>query len=135
MSDTQQHPQHKQAPEPNPPVAQTDVHEFLSELDGGNFETRLARALSTAAAAAFDHDAKAKVTVEFTLTRIPDTLAQVRVEHRLAYKRPTQLGSSAEDAKNATVMHIGFGGVLSILPPGVTVGGQGSLNLGNKGGR
>lgn len=95
--------------------AATDVSEFLSDLDGGVFERKLSVALSQVAAATTDHDKVGKVTIEFTLTKVPGT-CQVTVGHQLKYTRPTLDGKASEEEKRSTVLHVGKNGSLSLVP-------------------
>lgn len=44
-------------------AAATDVAEFITDLDGGQFERLLSIALSQTAAAVVDHDKKGAVTI------------------------------------------------------------------------
>lgn len=94
----------------------TDPGEFISELDAGLFESKLARALSDVALGVTNNEKKqGKVTVTFTLSRIAES-SQVNVAHRLEYKKPTRRGSQGEDDTTSTPMHVGRGGRLTISP-------------------
>lgn len=95
--------------------AATDVGEFISELDGGVFERKLSIALSTVAASVVDNDRVGKVTIEFSLTKIPGT-SQVHCGHTLKFTRPTMDGEASEKEKRSTPMHVGKFGKLSITP-------------------
>ena len=105
---------------PHTPDNLTDVSEFIADLDGGHFERMLAVALSQSAAAAIDHNprgkAKSKVTLDFTIEQIAGT-QQVRMSHRLIFKKPTSTGRSTDEAEGHTVWHVGKGGKLSLAQP------------------
>lgn len=99
-------------------AAATDVGEFMTDLDGGQFEHMLSVALSQTAAAVVDYSEngkvrKGKVTLTFDVERIPGT-HQVRIEHALKYMRPTSVGKSTDEAGGATVLHVGQYGKLSL---------------------
>lgn len=94
-------------------AAATDVPEFISELDGGVFERKLSIALSTVAASVVDNERMGKVTIEFSLTKIPGT-SQVHCGHTLKFTRPTMDGEASEKEKRNTPMHVGKFGKLSI---------------------
>lgn len=55
-------------------AAATDVAEFITDLDGGQFERLLSIALSQTAAAVVDNGKKGEVKVTFQVERIPGTL-------------------------------------------------------------
>jgi ribosomal protein L21 len=101
------------APTSRPASAATDVAEFVTDLDGGQFEQMLSTALSRVAAAVVDHERKGKVTVVFDITKIPGT-HQVRVNHGVKYANPTALGAQSEEIETSTVLHVGKGGAMSI---------------------
>lgn len=98
----------------NPPTqAVTDVPEFITDLDGGQFDRALSIALSQTAAAVVDNDKVGEVNVAMKIKPIPGS-HQVRVEHTLTFKRPTRDGKAAEEVTRSTVMHVGKGGKLSL---------------------
>jgi hypothetical protein len=107
--------------------AATDVPEFISDLDGGQFERKLSVALSQVAAAVIDQEGKSKgkVSIEFTLDQIPGT-HQVRIDHALKFSKPTRDGKSSEEEKRHTVLHVGKYGALSLAQPQF-VGKQGDI--------
>lgn len=100
---------------PNTSAAQTDVSEFISDLDGGQFERMVAVALGEAGAAAVDHNKVSNVDMKLTIERIPGT-HQVTIKHTLKYQRPTADGKRSEEATRKTVMHVGKNGVMSLMP-------------------
>lgn len=105
----------------------TDVGEFLSSLDGGVLEQKLAVALSHVAAAVMDRDRSGEVALRLTFERLDGAAFQVRVKHALKFTRPTEAGKVSEDEERATVMWVGRYGRLTVLPPDTTFGGQRSI--------
>lgn len=100
---------------PNTSAAQTDVSEFITDLDGGQFDRMLSVALGEVAAGVVDYDKVGEVTVKLHLSRIPGT-HQVTVAHTLKFQRPTADGKRSEEATRKTVMHVGKNGVMSLMP-------------------
>jgi hypothetical protein len=96
--------------------AATSVPEFVSELDAGQFENMFSVGVSETAAAALMHEKKGEVSVTLKFSHIPGT-QQVRIESITKFKRPTSNGSVIEDAKGATVMHVGPRGRLTLTQP------------------
>lgn len=96
-----------------PSAAATDVPEFITDLDGGQFEVMLSTALSRVCAAVVDHERKGKVTVTFDIQKIPGTY-QVRIGHGVKFSNPTSMGMQSEEVETATVLHVGKGGALSL---------------------
>lgn len=101
---------------PDTTAAATDVAEFMTDLDGGQFDRMLSVALSKTAAAVVDRERKGKVTVTFDLEHIPGT-HQVRIGHTVKFEHPTMAGKVAEEAGGATVLHVGRYGALSLAQP------------------
>lgn len=97
-------------------AAATDVAEFITDLDGGQFERLLSIALSQTAAAVVDHDKKGAVTIKLQIERIEGT-HQVRIAHTLTFTKPTSMGKSSEETDGATVLHVGKFGALSLAQP------------------
>lgn len=93
--------------------AATDVAEFVTDLDGGQFDHLLSVALSEVAAAVVDREKKGKVKIEFEFERIAGT-HQVRIGHTIKFEKPTTTGKVAEEASGATVLHVGRYGRLSL---------------------
>lgn len=102
----------------------TDVGEFLSALDGGVLEQKLAVALSHVAAAVMDRDRSGEVVLRLTFERLDGAAFQCRVKHKLQFVRPTEAGKVSEDEERATVLWVGKFGRLTVLPPDTTFGGQ-----------
>lgn len=105
------------------PAAATDVGEFITDLDGGNFDHMLSIALSKVAAAVVDREKKGKVSIELSFEHIKGT-HQVRVAHSVKFVQPTTTGKVAEEAGGATVVHVGQYGRLSLAQPSL-LDGQG----------
>lgn len=104
---------------PTPPdtsAASTDVPEFVSDLDGGQFERMLSIALSKTAAACIDYERGGEVVIKFKMERIPGT-QQLRLGHKLAFGRPTMTGKVTEETEGATVLYVGRYGALSLAQP------------------
>lgn len=100
-----------------PSGAATDVGEFLTDLDAGQFDAMLSVALSKTAAAVVDKEKKkGKVTITLDFEAIKGT-HQVRVAHTVKYIAPTMSGKSSEEAGGATVLHVGRNGRLSLAQP------------------
>jgi len=92
----------------------TNVNEFLCDLDGGVFESKLSRALSDVAAGVLDHGKAGKVTVTLSLKQIGQS-QQVMINHKLAYTRPTNCGDIGENNETQTPMYVGEKGALTIF--------------------
>lgn len=101
--------------------AATDVGEFITDLDGGQFDRMLSIALSEVAAAVVDHEKKGEVTVKLKFEGIKGT-HQVRCAHTVEFKKPTRLGKAIEQADGATVLHVGKQGRLSLTQPDLLKG-------------
>lgn len=99
---------------------ETNVTEFICDLDGGVFEQKLGHILSEVAGAVVDHGEKGKsgqVQITLDIKRIGQS-AQVEVKHKLAYNRPTMHGKSSEEEQLMTPMYVGVGGKLTFFPEG-----------------
>jgi hypothetical protein len=101
---------------PDTSAAATNVGEFITDLDGGQFEYKLSAALSQVAAASVDNDKTGEVNIKMTFERIPGT-NQVRCHHTLKFVKPTLDGKSGEEEKRSTVLHVGKFGKLSLGQP------------------
>ena len=95
--------------------AATDISEFITDLDGGQFDRKLSIALSQAAAASVDNQKEATVTVKFKLKPIGGS-HMAHVDHTLEFKKPTESGSTSETETRTTTMHVGKFGKLSLAP-------------------
>lgn len=96
--------------------ASTDVTEFISDLEAGQFEQMLSVALSQVAAAVVDREKKGSVEIKLNFEHIKGT-QQVRLAHVVTFKRPTMSGKATEDSAGATVLHVSKGGRLSLAQP------------------
>ena len=99
-----------------PTTAPTDVAEFVTDLDGGQFELLASQALSESAAATVDFGRVSEVTIKFKIEQIMGT-HQVRIQHDTKFKRPTSMGTKTEETSGATVLHVGKYGRLSLAQP------------------
>ena len=108
--------QEQTATKPDTTRAATNVPELISDLDGGVFERVLSIALSQVGSAVTTHEKKGEVTLKLKFEHIKGT-SQVRMEHDLAFKKPTGSGASSEVTKGATVLHVGRFGALSLTQP------------------
>lgn len=103
------------APTHSSTSAATDVGEFMSDLDGGQFDRMLSIALSQVAAGTCDNDGKGEVTVKFSFTKVPGA-AQVICAHALKFTRPTADGKASEEVTRKTALHVGKFGRLTLAP-------------------
>lgn len=93
----------------------TDVHEFISDLNGGVFEQMLSRCLSDVAAGVVDHEKKGVVQITFSMERIGGS-QQVAIAHKLSYSQPKPNGKVVEEHTTKTPMHVNRGGKLTLFP-------------------
>ena len=92
----------------------TDVNEFITDLDAGVFEQKLAAALSAVAAGVIDHEAVGEVNIKLKLKPIGSY--QIEVTQTLDYTVPKRRGKVTETDQTKTPMHVGKGGRLSFFP-------------------
>ena len=95
--------------------AATDVAEFLTDLDGGQFERMLSIAVSQVAAGTCDNDGKGEVHIKLAFTKVPGA-SQVVCAHTLKFMRPTADGKASEEATRKTSLHVGKFGKLTLMP-------------------
>lgn len=95
--------------------AATDVAEFMTDLDGGQFDRMLSIALSQVAAGTCDNDGKGEVVVKFAFSKVPGS-SQVICQHTLKFTRPTADGKAGEEATRKTALHVGKFGRLTLAP-------------------
>lgn len=95
--------------------AATDVGEFITDLDGGQFDRKLSIALSQVAASVVDNDKAGEVSIKFVFERIKGT-QQVQCKHTLKFNRPTMDGKAGEEEARTTPMHVGKFGKLTLAP-------------------
>jgi hypothetical protein len=95
-----------------------NVIETLEEFDAGTFAGKLSRAVADVALGVMtngDKGKKGKVTITLDFSRVGET-SQVNIDHTVAYSKPTKRGKSSEEDTTATVMYVGRGGHLSVVP-------------------
>lgn len=97
-------------------AAATDVQEFITDLDGGQFERALSVAISQVAAGCVDREKPGEVIVKLKVTPFKGT-HQVTVDSELKFTRPTMQGKAIEFANSSTVLHVGKFGRLSLAQP------------------
>lgn len=95
--------------------AATDVSEFITDLDGGQFDRMLSIALSQVAAGSVDNDGKGEVLVKFSFEKVPGS-HQVICKHGLKFTRPTADGKASEEVTRKTALHVGKFGRLTLAP-------------------
>lgn len=95
--------------------AATDVGEFITDLDGGVFDTQLSIALSQSAAAAVDNGKVSEVAIKLKLTPIKGS-SMVHCAHTLTFTKPTSTGKTSEETTQTTALHVGKYGKLSLVP-------------------
>lgn len=95
--------------------AATDVAEFMSDLDGGQFERMLSIAISQVAAGTCDNDGKGEVNLKLSFTKVPGA-SQVICSHALKFTRPTADGKASEEVSRKTALHVGKFGRLTLAP-------------------
>lgn len=101
----------------NPPTqAVNDVPEFITDLDGGQFDRALSIALSQVSAAVVDNKRGGEVSIKLKIKPILGS-QQIRVEHTLSFLRPTMDGKAEEETTRSTIMHVGQYGRLSLAQP------------------
>lgn len=109
-----------------PTQAVTDVPEFITDLDGGQFDRSLSIALSIVAAAVHDKQKSGEVNISMKFQPIAGS-NQVRCVHTLSFKKPTDAGKVTEDEERSTVLFVGQFGKLSLAQPPL-FGKQGELS-------
>ncbi|MDP8078361.1 hypothetical protein [Phocoenobacter skyensis] len=97
-------------------MAETNIYDFMNELDAGIFERKVATALSDVALGVVTHDKVGKVTLEFSVKKMDSDNPQVQISHKLTYAKPTKRGKSSEEDTTATPMYVHKGGKLSVTP-------------------
>lgn len=100
---------------PETTAAATDVEEFITDLDGGQFARKLSIAVSRCSAAAVDKDRDAEVVIKLKFKKIPGT-TQVHCHHGLKFMHPTEDGKSSEEETRVTALHVGKFGKLTLAP-------------------
>lgn len=107
-------------------MPQTNVDDFIGELNAGIFKDKLGTVLSEAALGVMIHGngvRKAKVKIEFTLAQIGDN-EQVLIAHKLSTDIPTKRGKQCMEDTTETPMFVGKGGVMTVEAPKEDSNGQ-----------
>ena len=107
---------------------QTNVNEFIGELNAGILVEQIGIALSAAALATIINGLgkKAKVSLDFTLTQIGEN-DQVVITTKLSTAMPTKRGKKSEENSADTPMFVGKGGRMTIDAPQESLTGQFNL--------
>jgi len=110
-------------------MSQTNVENFLGELEAGVFKEKFAHLLSDVALGTVINGGKkkGKVTVELTLSQVGEN-NQVIVQSKLSHITPTKRGQKAEVTVNETPFFVAKGGVMQIEPPKEEFNGQFNLS-------
>lgn len=96
----------------------SEVEAFISELDAGIFEEKLARILGDTALAAMQNSKEGEVTLKFKIK--PMSQSQANVSHTIEYKAPTKNGKKSETNTTATLLYVGAKGKMSLFPDNQT---------------
>lgn len=94
----------------------TDVQQFISELEGGTLEQKLGAVLSMAAAAVVDHNKTGEINLKLKISPVGNGNHVVTVGHVLKFSLPTSRGKQGEEQVGATSMHVGKGGSMTFFP-------------------
>ena len=95
-----------------------DLNTFFEDLNAGLYGKKFMRAIQDVALGVVTYGDKGKsgeVTLKFKVKRIGES-NQVVVGHDMRYSKPTMRGKAYEDDHTETPMHVGVGGVLSLVP-------------------
>lgn len=95
----------------------TNVPDFLGELDAGVFMNKIAAALNNTALGVLNNGNKGQVVLTFDIDRLSNSVEEKRVniKHKLKYVTPTPRGKTSEEDTTETPMWVGRGGKLTIL--------------------
>lgn len=99
---------------PSTPMA-TRIEEVLHDLDAGVFAEKIGAAISQTALNTCVHGKPGRVVIQFDMRRIGES-SQVQLKHTLLYTHPTSSGAITEKDATTTPMHVGAGGILSLMP-------------------
>jgi hypothetical protein len=92
--------------------------DILGQFDAGVFMEKVNTAIKQSSLGTVLYGEKnkvGKVNIEITTTRISES-NQVEVKHKLTFSTPTVRGKSGEESTTSTVMYVGYGGVLTVVP-------------------
>ncbi len=110
-------------------MAETNVDNFMGELNGGVFKEKLAHIISAVALGSVlhgDKSRKGKVIIELSFKKIGDN-DQLVISHKLHQEVLTKRGKKTEVDSTETPMFVGRGGVTTISPPKEDQRGQFNL--------
>lgn len=111
---------------------QTNVNDFIGELNAGMLGEKLGILLSKAALGTIlNNNKKGKVCCEFTFTQIGEN-DQVIVTTKLTNSTPTKRGKTTEEDATDTPFYVGKGGKLTIEQPKENLDGQFNLAMQDK---
>lgn len=110
---------------PKTETATTNVAEFIEDIEGGRFDQMLSAAMSQTAKSVVGADKKGKVNISFEFEGIKGA-QQVRIVHKIEFKKPTDRGHVIEHDESSTVFFVGANGELSLAQPSL-LGKQGAL--------
>lgn len=110
------------------PSTQTNVNEFIGELNAGILVEQIGINLSAAALATIinGQGKKGRVSLEFTISQIGEN-DQVVISTKLSSSMPTKRGKKSEENTTDTPMFVGKGGRMTIDAPQVSLTGQFNL--------
>jgi hypothetical protein len=94
--------------DPNSPV------ELFDQLDAGIFRQKVSKAFADVALGVAIHGKKGKVILTFDFDRIGES-TQVEMVHKVHFAKPTERGKVIEENTTSTPLHVGIGGVLTVL--------------------
>lgn len=94
---------------------QTDVEEFIGDLDGGVLKDKIAYALSNVALAAVTTGKEGSITLTLKIKQIKN-LDQVSISHKFNMTKPTNKGRLIEEDGAETSMYVHKGGKLKFYP-------------------
>lgn len=93
----------------------TDVQQFIEDLEAGVFMERVGHVLSKVAANVLDLEKVGEVTIKLKLKHM-GARDQIMVEHDLSYKRPMMNGTMTENITGKTPQYVGTGGAMTLYP-------------------
>ena len=104
----------------------TNVGNFIGELEAGMFTEKLGHLISDVALGQVVHQSgnrKGKINIEFTFANVGDN-NQVIISSKLSHVTLTKRGKKSEETVTETPMYVGKGGVVTIDPPKEEFTGQ-----------
>ena len=93
---------------------ETNIPEFIGELDAGVFENKLSAVLNDVAKGVMNTRAKGEVTIKLSFSPMDEN--RVKISHKLTFVIPTPRGKTSEEDTTETPMYVNRGGKLTILP-------------------